>query len=321
MERTTPPAVGERLDWEALDEPVRARIDAWLGSPVVYATTQQGGFSPGIAARLRTASGRRVFAKAVRGPVNSYSTDMHRREARILDALPRNAPVPRLLWQYDEGTPDGWIVLLIEDVDGWHPALPWNEHEVERLLGAMDALSDALTPSPVGADTAEAVSTWVLMTRPWWAELAADAPPGLDEWSRRNAAALAGLAARAPEAAAGDTLVHLDLRGDNMLFTADTVLFVDWAHARTGAAWNDVLWLAPSVEMQGGPRCEELLSRSAAAARATPDDVTAVLAAIAGFFTASALQPAPPGLPTLRAFQAAQGEVARRWLAERTGLA
>ena len=72
---------------------------------------------------------------------------------------------------------------------------------------------------------------------------------------------------------------------------------------------------------EGGPRCEELLSRSAAAARATPDDVTAVLAAIAGFFTASALEPAPPGLPTLRAFQAAQGEVARRWLAERTGLA
>lgn len=321
MERTTPPAVGARLDWEALDEPVRARIDAWLGSPVVYATTQQGGFSPGIAARLRTASGQRVFAKAVRGSVNSYSTDMHRREARILDALPRNAPVPRLLWQYDEGTPDGWIVLLIEDVDGWHPALPWNEHEIERLLGAMDALGDALTPSPVGSDVAEAVSDWVLMTRPWWAEMAAAAPAGLDEWSRRNAGALTALAARAPEAAAGDTLVHLDLRGDNMLFTADTVLFVDWAHARTGAAWNDVLWLAPSVEMQGGPRCEELLARSAAAAKAAPDDVTAVLAAIAGFFTASALEPALPGLPTLRAFQAAQGEVARRWLAERTGLA
>jgi hypothetical protein len=30
----------------------------------------------------------------------------------------------------------------------------------------------------------------------------------------------------------------------------------------------------------------------------------------------AALRPPPPGLPTLREFQAAQGAVARRWLAE-----
>ena len=45
-----------------------------------------------------------------------------------------------------------------------------------------------------------------------------------------------------------------------------------------------------------------------------------VFAALAGYFTHRALQPPPPGLPTLRAFQAAQGEVARQWLAHRTGL-
>jgi hypothetical protein len=35
----------------------------------------------------------------------------------------------------------------------------------------------------------------------------------------------------------------------------------------------------------------------------------------AGYFTERSLRPAPPGLPTVRLFQAAQGEVARRWLA------
>ena len=33
-----------------------------------------------------------------------------------------------------------------------------------------------------------------------------------------------------------------------------------------------------------------------------------------------AVQPSPPGLPTLRAFQDAQGSVAREWIAQRTGL-
>jgi len=44
-----------------------------------------------------------------------------------------------------------------------------------------------------------------------------------------------------------------------------------------------------------------------------------VVAAIAGYFTRQSLQPPPPGLPTVRAFQAAQGVVARDWLALRTG--
>jgi len=42
---------------------------------------------------------------------------------------------------------------------------------------------------------------------------------------------------------------------------------------------------------------------------------------MAGYFTRSALLPPPPGLPTLRPFQAAQAEIARRWAAERLQLA
>jgi hypothetical protein len=44
-----------------------------------------------------------------------------------------------------------------------------------------------------------------------------------------------------------------------------------------------------------------------------------VIAAVAGFFTNQSLQAPSPGIPGIRQFQAAQGEIARRWLAERTG--
>jgi hypothetical protein len=60
--------------------------------------------------------------------------------------------------------------------------------------------------------------------------------------------------------------------------------------------------------------------RSASARDADPGAITAFLAAMAGFFTFQSLLPPPPGLPSLRQFQAAQGEIARRWLDERTGL-
>jgi hypothetical protein len=51
----------------------------------------------------------------------------------------------------------------------------------------------------------------------------------------------------------------------------------------------------------------------------SPGAVTAVAAAVAGYFTRQALLPAPAGIPTVRRFQADQGRHARAWLRERTG--
>lgn len=45
-----------------------------------------------------------------------------------------------------------------------------------------------------------------------------------------------------------------------------------------------------------------------------PDTLGAVVAGVAGYFTDRSTLPAPPGLPTVRRFQAAQGAVARAWL-------
>jgi hypothetical protein len=81
----------------------------------------------------------------------------------------------------------------------------------------------------------------------------------------------------------------------------------------------DLVFFAPSVDLEGGPDPESLLMRHPAARAAEGTAVSAVVAAVAGYFTQRSLLPPPPGLPTVRAFQAAQGEVARRWLAERTG--
>jgi hypothetical protein len=45
--------------------------------------------------------------------------------------------------------------------------------------------------------------------------------------------------------------------------------------------------------------------------------VDVMAATVAGFFVARSLMPAPPGLPTIRAFQRAQGVEAVRWLRAR----
>jgi hypothetical protein len=90
---------------------------------------------------------------------------------------------------------------------------------------------------------------------------------------------------------------------------------VDWPHACRGAAFVDLVAFAPSVAMQGGPEPADLLARSRTGQNVSRESLAAVVCALAGYLTERSLQPAPPGLPTVRQFQAAQGEVTRSWLA------
>jgi aminoglycoside phosphotransferase (APT) family kinase protein len=316
---TPPPASNMRIPWSELPAPIRGEVERRLGSTVVAANTQPGGFSPGVAARLRLANGGHAFVKAVSPVPNAVAPSIYRREARIVAAIPASAPVPRLLFDLDEG-PDGWVLLAFEDVEGRQPRLPWRDEELEIVLEAMAALATDLSPSPLRpplvGDAADAFSHADDLS---WASLIATPARALDAWSARNLRGLAALEAQAPEAARGDTLQHFDLRADNLLLTADGVQVVDWPHAHVGQPWIDLVWFAPSVAMQGGPTPAELVQRYAPAREADPAALDAVIAGVAAFFTAGSLQPPSPGLPTLRAFQAAQAEVARTWLAERTG--
>jgi hypothetical protein len=80
----------------------------------------------------------------------------------------------------------------------------------------------------------------------------------------------------------------------------------------------DLVAMAPSVEMQGGPECEDFLARLDLRG-VSPGAIDAVICSLAGYFVVRALEPPPQGIPTVRAFQAAQGRVAIAWLRERLG--
>ncbi|MDG4864007.1 aminoglycoside phosphotransferase family protein, partial [Streptomyces sp. T-3] len=75
----------------------------------------------------------------------------------------------------------------------------------------------------------------------------------------------------------------------------------------------------PCVRAQGGPDPEALFAAHPLAEGADPDAVTVTLAALAGYLVRQSRQPPPPGLPTLRAFQGAQGVAALDWLRTRLG--
>ena len=227
-----------------------------VGQPGRVGGDPAGRVLAGLAARLVAADGRRVFVKAIGPELNPDAPHFHRREGKIVAALPASAPVPRLLWMYDEyerqsyeqqrDEDGGWVVLAFEDVEGRHPTLPWRLDELDRVLDALHALAVSLTPSPLPAELTVTAGDWFERVRGWRrsAECAAGGSgPARDAWSVRHEAALADLESRAIEAARGDTLLHFDTRADNVLLTPDRVYFVDWPHARLGQPWVDVVLL------------------------------------------------------------------------------
>jgi len=271
---------------------------------VVSAESQAGGFSPGTADRVVTESGRRAFVKAVTSAVNTRSAELARQEMRITAAMPEHAPVPRMLGGFDDGE---WVVLILEDVDGANPRTPWVPDEIDAAVTALAELAAAVTPSPVpGAPSAvDAMAD----NFAGWHKIAADPPADLDPWlagrlDDLRAAADRGLAA----VATGDTLVHFDIRADNMLIRPDgRVVIVDWPWGCVGPDWMDRLLLGLDVLVKGGDpeRVFEGID---------PGVVTDVIAGIDGMFEHICRLPPPPGIPTVRAFQRSAADAIRPWL-------
>jgi len=267
---------------------------------------------------VRCANGARYFVKAVSARANEDTPGLHRQEAYVLAALEplissRQLPIPRLYGTVDRPP---WIALVLQDIPGRQPRLPWRAAELRQVVAVLDQLADVLTPAPVPVPT---VSERLGGMFTGWRTLAAR-PPGrdhLDPWSRARLDQLADLEATWTDHAAGETMLHADIRADNILLTSQGAMVVDWPWACQGAAFTDLVLFAPSAAVQGGPPPADLIASSRSGGAASPQAMTALVCAVAGYLTESSLRPPPPGLPTVRAFQAAHAAIARRWLTER----
>ncbi|CCH20466.1 Aminoglycoside phosphotransferase (modular protein) [Micromonospora lupini str. Lupac 08] len=239
-----------RIGWGDLPAAVRSAVEGIIGDRVIEAVSQPGGFSPGTADRVRTATGRRAFVKAVSPAQNPDSPVMHRAEARTSGALPTTAPTPRLLGCHDDGE---WVALVFSDVNGRHPTTPWRADELTGVLNALEAMAVALTPSPVAH--VPAAADLLAGDFAGWHRIAADPPPRLDPWVRAHLDHLRHAADEGVAALTGDTLCHLDVRADNLLLdAAGTVTVVDWPWACRGPAWLDTALLLVNVRLFGGAR-------------------------------------------------------------------
>lgn len=313
-----------RLGWSDLPEHVRDGVDAILGSAVVSTSPRSGGFSPGSADVVSTDTGERAFVKAVGVQQNPDTPGLIRREHAVLAALGTDHDgecFPRAYGMYDR---DGWVALVVQEVPGYTPELPWRHEDV---LSAFDAL--ARIGSWRAPHTWPRLEVELAPDFGAWSAVIENPPEDLDPWVTEHAAELWDLSVRALPRMAGDRVTHLDIRADNMLIdAAGTTRVIDWPWAARGAPWADSAMLLLNVVCFDGARSsarscadaddriDEYVARVCSVG-AEKDDVYGVIVGLTGLMLDNARRPDPPGLPTVRAFQKAHARAGirllRRW--------
>jgi hypothetical protein len=299
---------GQRIAWAQVPANVVTSIEELLGGRVVGAVSQPGGFSEGLAARVRLADGRRAFVKAASSLVAPGVAAFHRREIVISRRLPARAPVSRLLDAYDDGT---WVALLFEEIDGVLPAQPWRHDEFDRVRAATTDLALALTPAPIQAGVLGPPRLG------GWRALADEGAHGglasLSPWAASHLDDLAALEERAGPALTGETLLHGDLYPFNVMLTRERVVFIDWPHAWIGAAHCDVLTLLSSASLSGIDP-QPFVDTHPLTRDLDPDHINVFLAMHAGFLIRLATIAGPDADRNLVDMAVALGRASLRWL-------
>jgi aminoglycoside phosphotransferase (APT) family kinase protein len=303
--RTPDHPQARRITWPFLPPDLRTEIGRRCGSPVISAEARDYGFTPGFASVLTCEDGTRHFVKAASTKAQRGSAISYRAEIDVLRRLHPSLPVPALEWLID----DDWVVLCTTYVEGALPQLPWSAPQLTSCLEALEHAAALLTPAPVPATPiADEFAAWP----DYW-----DLVPDRGHHDEATA-----LAARFLEACGGETLVHTDIRPDNLLVDdSGQAWIIDWTWPVEGAAWLDTVTLLALARGDGDATfdADALLAERALTRGVPADDVDSWLALLAGYFLKSALDPVPVAAPHLRRYQQQVGDVVWDWLATRRG--
>jgi thiamine kinase-like enzyme len=261
---------------------------------------QSAGYTVANHAIAELEDGTTAFVKVATEPVTA---EFIRDEQRVYLAL--SGPFMPDLIALDEADPP---LLVLEDLSAAHWPPPWDTGMIDAVRAALATLAAVPPPDelpPIGSDRERLVMGW--------AEIEAEPGPFLSlgvcsqEWLERALPSLRQSSESAP--IEGDSVLHVDVRSDNLCLAERGAVLVDWNHACIGNPDLDVACWLPSLRLEGGPEPHDVLPGAGGFA-----------ALLAGFFGCRAGLPAPLTAPNVRAFQLAQLRVSLPWAARELGL-
>ena len=275
------------------------RLEALLGARVLSLEPVAGrGYTHAGRHRAVLDDGRSVFVKSA---VDDLSAGWLRLEHVVYEAV-HGSFLPTC-HAYDER--DGLPLLVLEDLSDAHWPPPWRDGDIAAVRSALEGVAASDAPAgltPIGDWKASWFSCWRTVRdepEPFLATGVASRA-----WLDEHLPELEAAAARAP-LDDGSSLLHLDVRSDNVALTTRGALLVDWNWASRGNPVVDLVGWAPSLCIETGMRPEDVVDAEGVGELAAL--ISGVWASVAG------LPPPPTAEQRLRDAQVAQLRVCLPW--------
>jgi hypothetical protein len=230
-------------------------VETHFGTNVVRWLKPHTGLTAAQRFVVRFADGSSAFVKAA---VDADTERLLRTDHLVMSSIDDDL-VPRIIaWIEESERP----ILVLEDLSDAHwPAdhfreehgrrLPvlWKPGQFELAFQALDRLADVAAPRclpPLEADVSDEWATIAEAPAPFLA-LGLCSATWFDQAIDRLVAAERSIDL------SGDTLVHHDVRSDNVCFRDDRVILVDWSEARRGSPRYDLANFLTGCALEGGP--------------------------------------------------------------------
>ncbi|MDM7989384.1 phosphotransferase [Arthrobacter sp. zg-Y877] len=309
-----------RRSWSDLPPVLQETFCTRLGGRITSVEPAGGGFTPGFAAVLVSDAGARVFAKAAPAS-DTVIYPSYLRESQVVPLMPAGMPMPAL--QATESlVADGiaWQLLIYEAVDGYMPGHPWTQADLAAVEAACSAAARLLAGFPRAA-AGTPVADDMTGVPTCFAPVAGGGPAPwfLPDLTTSEARMFQELLELCPEALAGDSVIHGDLRPDNILISSGRALICDWNFLGTGAPWLDWVGVLPYVRADGFDVDAEL-QRSLLTRDVPARHIDAWLAALLNYMIDSGNKPEVPSSPHLRSHGRHTARLIYAWLVSRLGL-
>jgi Phosphotransferase enzyme family len=276
-----------------------ARFERALGQPVTILDVIRRGYTPALRLRVRLQDGSTAFIKCA---TTLPTAEWLCKEYAVYTTLKAPFLCRMIAWE-DQGE---FPFLVLEDLSAaaWPP--PWTARQIGLVRDMLVRLAALSLPGLLPIEDERAITDG-------WQEVAADPDPFLSlgfasrGWLERALPTL--LAIDGKQVLHGESLLHTDVRSDNLCFLGDRVILIDWNCVCIGHPSTDLAFWLPSLEMEGGPAPEALLP-----------DGGPFAAVVSGYFAAHAGLPVIPDAPRVRQVQLAQLRSALPWAVRALGL-
>jgi hypothetical protein len=236
----------------AVEEALAQRVRSWH--------RPQLGLSAAERFAIELDDGSRLFVKAA---VDGDTERWLRNEHAVLESVKAPCqPSVRAFVKRDDDFP----VLLTEDLSEayWpasHAGVTWRGGDIGRVLSTVKEVARTVPSSELPALGVEPPARY-------WQALIENPAPFLElglcnvAWLEKFGPVLTE--AESNLSKSGRSLVHGDVRSDNICLLPGRVVFVDWSNSGRGSCDTDLAELLPTLHLEGGPRPYDVMPTGAA---------------------------------------------------------